>query len=194
MRITDMKQLLEILSRLRKNCSINNIHSELGAHKTVIRRVKQVASKHNWAKETDPVPSEDALKQAYRATFSPTKKKHPLDPYKKLIKEWKNDDKETFVVICHKLRRLLDGDRVPESTLRDYYHREIGKTPKIIIRRENNEMGIGELDFGYFGNTYKREDGCNRKTWFVSIRLRRSRQAARRKLYKAVFHYPLYGH
>lgn len=182
MRVTNMKQQIEILSRLRKGCGINEINRELGAHKTVIRQVRNVATEKSWIAESDPIPSEDELNAAYRATFSHKKKSHYLDAYKESIKTWREHD-ESFVVISHKISRLLEGKRVPESTLRDYFHREIGTAPKVVIRRTNEEMGVAELDFGYLGVTYNNELRCNKKTWFVSLRFRNSRKAVRRKLY-----------
>ena len=184
MRITDMKQLTHILSRLRKNTGINEILRETGAHKSVIRRLKKVAIKNGWDTDQSPIPNEDQLNLAYRASFKHRIEKHFLDPYKEQIKEWKNN-KESFVVISHKISRMLNGKAVPQSTLRDYYHREIGKQLKPVNRRSNNEMGIAELDFGYLGIIFDPKERRNRKTWFVSMRFRYSRHGIRRSLYIA---------
>jgi len=98
-RVTDMVQLSEILRRLRKNDGTNTINRELGAHKQVIKRLKDLAAAKGWLDPKTPLPDEQEIYYQYRTLFSCRKGRvHPLDAYKDEIKSWR-DDGESFVVI-----------------------------------------------------------------------------------------------
>ncbi len=180
-RITDMIQLSEILRRLRRGEGTNTIHRELGSHKTVIRRVRELAQSRDWLDRLSPLPDEHELLIAYRSLFAPGERKHPLDAYKDDIKNWR-EDRESFVVIRHKLNDRLGGDIIKDTALRDYVRRHFPSLPTAVTRREV-ELSVAELDFGYLGKTID-ETGRLRKTWFISVRLRASRHAYRAKLYR----------
>ena len=163
MRITDVKNLIEILTHIRSGHGTNEIHRQTGAHKKVIKRVRKLASDNNWDKSSSEIPEEATVNKAYRATFKIKEGTHYLDEYRKQIKKWKENG-ENYVVISHKLTRILDGRIVPETTLRDYFNRHIGKAHAIINRRPNDEYGIAEIDFGYLGITYDHKERRNSKT------------------------------
>jgi transposase len=180
-RITDMIQLSEILRRLRNGDGPNKINDELGTHKTVIKRVRDLASSRNWLDTCATLPDEHELAEAYRSLFSQGPKEHILDAFKDLIKEWRKHG-ESYVVIRHKLNERLGGDIVRDTALRDYVHRTFPSLPAVVIRRDV-ESGVAELDFGYLGKTI--DETCRaRKTWFVSLRLRGSRHAYREKMHR----------
>lgn len=188
MRITGMNELSQILSHIRQKTGTNEIQRQLGTHKTVIKRLREVSAPHGWDQDDGPVPNEEELAAAYKSTFKQKITDHFLDPYRERIKKWK-EDKESYVVICHKLNRLIDHRTVAQSTLRDYYNKKIGRKVKLVNRRLNDELGVAELDFGFLGNVYDTKIGRGRKSWFISIRYRWSRQAVRRRLYKCdTFH------
>jgi transposase len=178
-RITDMIQLSEILRRLRDGDGPNRINRELGTHKTVIKRVRELAVSRNWLVTGTPLPDEHELSEAYRSLFSPGPKEHILDAFKDFIKKWRNDG-ESYVVIRRKLNERLGGDIVRDTALRDYVRRTFPSLPAVVTRREV-EPSVAELDFGYLGKTVD-ETGKPRKTWFVSVRLRASRHAYRERL------------
>jgi transposase len=179
-RITDMIQLSEILRRLRKGDGTNKIKRELGTHKTVIKRVRDLASAHGWLDPLAPLPDEQIIHEKYRTLFAAKERAHPLDAYKNDIKKWR-EARESFVVIRHKLNERL-GNIVKDTALRDYVHREFPTLPQMVVRREV-EFGVAELDFGYLGKTQD-DAGRIRKTWFISVRFRASRHAYREKLFR----------
>ena len=139
MRITGMKNLVQILQYLRKDIGINQINKKTKSHKTVIKKVNNIAIDNNWKNPNSPIPSEEELQKAYISTFKSEEKKHFLDNYKDKIKLWKNEEKESFVVISQKLSKLMTNRKIAQSTLRDYYNRKIGKPIKLNHRRENKE-------------------------------------------------------
>jgi Transposase and inactivated derivatives len=180
-RITDMIQLSEILRRLRNGDGTNKIKRELGTHKTVIKRLRELAQSRNWLDRHIPLPDEHELFAAYRSLFTSGEKEHLLDAYKDEIKAWR-EDCESFVVIRHKLNGRLGGDIVKDTALRDYVHRHFPSLPAPVMRRDV-EFSVAELDFGYLGKTID-ETRKVRKTWFISVRLRASRHAYREKLHR----------
>jgi hypothetical protein len=176
-----MIQLTEILRRLRTGDGTNRIKRDLGSHKTVIKRVRELSQSRNWLDPHTPLPGEHELLAAYRSLFTAQEKGHVLDAYKDDIKSWREDG-ESFVVIRYKLNGRLGGDIVKDTALRDYVHRHFPSLPAAVTRREV-EFSVAELDFGYLGKTID-ETGKVRKTWFISVRLRASRHAYREKLHR----------
>jgi hypothetical protein len=181
-RITDMVQLSEILRRLRKNDGTNAINRELGAHKQVIKRLKDLAAAKGWLDIGTPLPDEREILGQYRTLFARQERQaHPLDAYRDEIKAWR-DDGESFVVIRYKLNERLGGDRIKDTALREYCRRYFPRKIPVVMRRAM-EHGVAELDFGYLGKTLD-ETGKPRKTWFISVRFRGSRHAYREKLFR----------
>lgn len=180
-RITEMINISEILRRLRAQEGTNRIKRELGVHKTVIKRVREMAASHNWLDANTPLPDEHTLFQAYKSLFKKESQPHILDPYLDEITTWR-ENKESFVVIRHKLNDRLGSPLIKDTALRDYFRRKFPKILPIVMRRET-EYGIAELDFGYLGRTID-DGGKRRKTWFTSVRFRASREAYREKVFR----------
>ena len=58
-------ELQDIVNRLRMNQSIKAIKRETGKHRSVIRRVLQLAEQEGWLDEQQELPSEQQLQEVY---------------------------------------------------------------------------------------------------------------------------------
>lgn len=174
--------LMDILKRLRAQHSIKSIHRELGKHKTVIRRVKELAEEHQWLAVDQPMPTEQELHRLYDGCVGPTQqeKNHCLDEHKDEIKRWL-DEKYSFVVIHQLLGRKKVG--CSESTVRRYIHHNFPKVPKATMVRDTKAGEDMEVDFGYIGLCWDRKTKRRRKTWFFSARLCHSRRVYRKTVF-----------
>ena len=58
-------ELQDIVNRLRMKQSIKAIKRETGKHRSVIRRVLQLAEQEGWLDEQQELPSEQQLQEVY---------------------------------------------------------------------------------------------------------------------------------
>ena len=169
--------LQDIVRRLKMGQSINAIKSETGRHRTVIRKLKELALEHGWFEPEEELPSEAELQELYHGGHGVSQTgSHVLDPYAREIEDWLKDHYR-FVVI----HRLLRERGVPysETTIRRFIHRRFPKKIRPVMRRATIPGEVMEVDFGYLGLTWDPQAGARRRTWFFSGRLRHSRRVYR---------------
>jgi hypothetical protein len=184
-RITGMNKLSDILQRIKSGASANSINKELGAHKTVIRRVRQLAEKYDWLSPMCVLPDDCVLAEKYRELFPSTLTPHPLDAFRDEIKSWQEAG-DSFAVMLHKLHARMGNTSIKDTRLRDFVHKHFVSLTKPVIRRDA-EPAVAEMDFGYLGKC-KDECGVEKKTWFISVRFRYSRHAYREHLLHTNIH------
>ncbi|MBA7654787.1 hypothetical protein ES703_62680 [subsurface metagenome] len=169
-------ELQEIVKRLRMRQSIKGIKRELGRHKTVIRKVLQIAEENNWLDENEPLPSEIEVRDAYYEGTDQQLQTHPLDAFQHDITRWVEKD-YNFVVMHRMLNKM--GVEGSESMVRRYVHRNFPVIPHPVMLRKTIPGEVMEVDFGYLGITWDPKTKSRRRTWFFSGRLRHSRKAYR---------------
>lgn len=93
--------LQEIVRRLRMNQSIKAIKRETGKHRSVIRRVRELAEQEGWLDAAD-LPGERQLREVYHEQQQAERgAAHPLDAHRERIDGWLKEH-YSFLVI-HKL-------------------------------------------------------------------------------------------
>ena len=81
-------ELKEIVRRLKMKQSIKAIKRETGKHRSVIRRVPELAEQEGWL-EDDQLPSEQQLQERYHdQRHAEQGTAHPLDAHREQIAEW----------------------------------------------------------------------------------------------------------
>ncbi len=173
-------ELQEIVKRLRTGQSIKGIKRELGRHKTVIRRIKEIAEQNNWLEKSEPLPSEIEVRDAYYEGSDPQLQPHPLDAFKHDITRWVEKG-YSFVVMRRMLNKM--GVEGSESMVRRYVHRNFPVIPRPVMLRNTIPGEVMEVDFGYLGITWDPNARSKRRTWFFSGRLRHSRRAYRETVF-----------
>ena len=169
--------LQDIVRRLRMEQSINAIKRETGKHRTVIRKLKELALMHGWLEPERDLPSEAQLQELYHSGDGvPPTGGHPLETYAQEIEGWLKDH-YSFQVI-HQLLRERDV-RYSETTVRRFIHRRFPKKIRPVMRRATIPGEVMEVDFGYLGITWDPHVRARRRTWFFSGRLHHSRRAYR---------------
>ena len=79
-------ELQDIVNRLRMNQSIKAIKRETGKHRSVIRRVLQLAGQEGWLDEQQELPSEHQLQEVYHEQrIGEEGRQHPLDAHREQI-------------------------------------------------------------------------------------------------------------
>jgi len=135
-------ELQDILKRLKAGHSIKQITRETGTHRSVIRKLKNIALNTDWFREDAPLPSEKELHDAYYGAMTPTP--HVLDAFRDELMEY-----HTSGVSYTVMHQLLQGRAtVSERTLRRYVQTKIEPSiPRATVKRRR-EMSIMEVDFG----------------------------------------------
>ena len=82
-------ELQDIVNRLRMKQSIKAIKRETGKHRSVIRRVLQLAEQEGWLDEQQELPSEQQLQEVYHEQrIGEEGRQHPLDAHREQIEGW----------------------------------------------------------------------------------------------------------
>ena len=179
--------LQEIVRRLRMNQSIKAIKRETGRHRSVIRRVRELAEQEGWLQAAE-LPGERQLRELYHEQQQAERgAAHPLDAHREKIAGWlKLKEPYSFLVI-HKLLTGM-GVEYSESTVRRYIHRHFPKTVRPVMRRETKPGEVMEVDFGHLGLSWDTATRSRRRTWLFSGRLRHSRLAYREVVFNQKQH------
>jgi hypothetical protein len=111
-----MTEKREVIRRLRLGHSIRHINKSTGMHRTLIRRLKDLAQQHLWLESEEPVPDEATIKALLDPPASSSNAEHPLDPYRSDIAKWLTEE-YSYVVIHQLLSPMVP---VSESTVRRY--------------------------------------------------------------------------
>ena len=167
-------ELQDVVNRLRMKQSIKAIKRETGKHRSVIRRVLQLAEQEGWLDEQQELPSEQQLQEVYHEQQSAEEgHQHPLDAYREQIAGWRKED-YSFLVIHQLLEKR--GVEYSETTVRRYIHRQFPSPVRPVMRRETKAGEVMEVDFGHLGLTWDVNTRSRRRTWVFSGRLRHSRR------------------
>ena len=170
--------LQEIVRRLRMNQSIKAIKRETGKHRSVIRRVRELAEEEGWLDAAE-LPGERQLRERYHEQQQAERgAAHPLDAHREKIAGWLELKEPYSFLVIHKLL-TGSGVKYSETTVRRYIHRHFPKAVRPVMRRETKPGEVMEVDFGHLGLTWDTATRSRRRTWMFSGRLRHSRLAYR---------------
>ena len=125
--------LQEIVRRLRMNQSIKAIKRETGRHRSVIRRVRELAEQEGWLQAAE-LPGERQLRERYHEQQQAERgAAHPLDAHREKIAGWlKLKEPYSFLVI-HKL--LTGRGWSTPSTVRRYRGRRDWRACRVALER-----------------------------------------------------------
>jgi transposase len=172
-----MIELRDLVLQLRRGESIKSIHRSSGRHKTIIRKLKDIAEHNHWLDPETSAPDESEVQAKWLAFPSQeSQKQHPLDVLEDEFKRWIADD--VSLVVMHRL--VSERIACSEPTLRRYVHRRFKLQPEATVLRIPEPGKVMEVDFGYLGLVEDEGSRRIRKAWLFSARLRYSRKAFRR--------------
>ena len=169
-------ELRDIVQRLKHGHGIKRIRRETGAHRTVIRKLRDIAVHQGWL-VLGTLPSEKEVYDAYHAGDNPQGTgRHFLEAYRDELKRYVEEG-YTYVVM-HEL--MKDRVSYSESTIRRYVQSHI-KNEKASLSKvmREREFSVMEVDFGSIGIVYDEIEKRNRKAYIFSGRLRFSTKAYR---------------
>lgn len=175
-RVRDMDVYRDIIHRLRQHQSIRAIHRDTSAHRTVIRKLKQIGETNGWLIPSNPMPENEALQIVFsEKREEKSDSKSALQPFFDQIKDWHLQGRSP-TVICQLLKdRCATSPRSLQRFIKNHFPKAVDP----IMLRENIPGEIADVDYGYLGIVYDPEKKRNRKAWVFSMRLRYSRRAYR---------------
>lgn len=176
-RIRNMDSYRDIIYRLRSKQSVRAIHRDTGSHRTVIRQLLKLSTKHGWLDPVNPMPSNKQIQECYVTPGIDNKKspKRLLDPFLDEIKSWHS--KGCSPTVMH---QLLQGRcNCSKSAVQRFVRKYFPKQIDPVMIREAIRGEIADVDYGYFGLVYDPELKKNRRAMVFSMRLRFSRRAYR---------------
>jgi hypothetical protein len=160
-----MVEKVDVIRRLRLKQSIRSIHRETGVHRTIIRKLRDIALTKGWLRKNTPLPSECELHESLAHVHTPlVQYSHPLDTWKEEIKRWV-DARYSFVVI-HQL--VLQHYQCSEATVRRYIQRHFPPDPQVVMVRSTIPGEVIEVDFGFLDIPYDPAEKRNHKTYLFS--------------------------
>jgi hypothetical protein len=170
-----MTECRDIIQRLRMGMGPRGIQRDTGVHRTIIRRLRELAEVEGWLESENALPSEEEIQKVRERARGSAEYQHPLHTYLEDFRQWVKGG-YTYVVM-HQLIK----DRCPcsEPTVRRFVQKYLGSQPKAVMVRATVPGRDMEVDFGYLGITYDEVTRRNRKTYVFSGRLRHSRLAYR---------------
>jgi transposase len=174
-----MTEKREVIRRLRLGHSIRHINKTTGMHRTLIRRLKDLAQQNLWLDSEEPVPDEATIKTLLDPPASNSNAEHPLDPYRSDIAKWLKEE-YSYVVIHQLLSPMVP---VSESTVRRYCQKHFPQAPRGTHLRDTIPGEIMEVDFGQLGMMYDPLEKRSRRVYVFSARLRHSRMAYRQLVF-----------
>ncbi len=175
-----MTEKREVIRRLRLGHSIRQINKATGMHRTIIRKLNNLAFSQGWLKSTVKLPAEEVIQKILVHNDAGSEKnQHPLDSYRVKLEKWIGEG-YSYVVIHSLLKEEIN---LSETTVRRYCKRHFPKAPKTVFIRPTIPGEVMEVDFGTLGNTYDSNEKRNRRTYVFSARLRHSKMAWREKVH-----------
>jgi transposase len=166
-------KVIDIIRRLRQSQPIREIQRELGAHRTVVRELRDLAQREGWLDASRSLPTEREVELA-RGVVAEGPPSHPLDQFYDEIASLVEQE-ASCTVIHQVIGKRYSCD---ESTVRRFVRRRFPQKVKAVIRRDVIAGEVMEVDFGYLG-FLEDSDGRQRKAWVFCGRLRYSRRAWR---------------
>ena len=169
----DVVVIRQILQRLREKESLHSINRTMHTHRRTLREVQEVAKEHKWLDPSMPMPNDMELLKALdrENTFH----EHILDTYRTKIAEW--HEKDISAVVIQRLLRECDVD-VDVQAIRRFIRRCIPRQVDPVMVRSAEPGKDADVDFGDLG-VFLDDNGCARKVFLFSLRLRYSRKAYR---------------
>jgi transposase len=167
-----MTEIRNIIQRLRAGQSNRLIQKELHVHRSIIRKLRDLASTHQWLNPDLPLPNDEEIARAWN-----TKKEkisnHLLDPYKEQIEQWHKLGYTSVVI----QRLLQDKCSCDIQVVRRYRQKNFPKHVDPVMVRSTVAGRDLDLDFGELGRFF--DNGVLKRVWLFSLRLRHSRKTYR---------------
>ncbi len=186
-----MTEKLDIVDRLRVGQSIRAIQRETGVHRTIVRRVRDLATEAGWLSSDRQPPDQGEVARLLATARSTSREAtHPLDAFATDISRWLEEG-NTFLVI-HQL--ISETYACSEATVRRYVQKHYPQARRLTMVRPTVAGEILEVDFGYLGITYDPQERRNRTTYLFSARCRHSRKAYRERVFRQDQHAFFSGH
>lgn len=173
-----MTEYREALRLMNMGRGIREVCRLTGIHRTYLRTLKRASERMQWDRQ---LPTEEELQELF-ARPEKAGRVHPLTPYSPEIKEWL--EAEYSMTVIHRLLNDKSDLVASESTVRRFIHRNFPEKIKTVVRRHHNPGEIMEVDFGRLGKVYDPEEKRTRVVHVFSARLRYSRRAYRRVVYR----------
>lgn len=172
-----MQKIRECIYRLRLNHSLRQISKDLHIHRTILRKIRNVANQQKWLDPACSMPDDNEIHQA----FNEGRESRPsiFDPYHELIKEWL--DLGYSAVVIHKL--LNERASCSIGQVRRHLKKSFPKQIEPVMVRPTYPGEIMDVDFGFLGLFWDAKETRFRKTWVFSARLRHSRKAYREAVF-----------
>ena len=175
-----MSEKADIVYLLRAGQSIRSIQRETGVHRTIVRRLRELAQEAGWlAVDRLPPEAEEITRAVAQANPKLLEAEHPLDAFRGDLRRWVKAG-NSYVTI-HQL--LASSYSCSETTVRRYIQKHFPPNTRATMVRSTIAGESMEVDFGYLGLTYDESEKRQRKTYLFSARLRHSRKAYRERVF-----------
>jgi len=188
-KIKNMTEVRTIIHRLRMGQSNRQIHRDLGMHRSIIRKIKNIAIAHQWLDNTSLMPSDEEISKVWSQKPEAQSFTHPLDIYKEQFQEWNKAGLSSVVI--HRL--MADKCPCDIQVIRRYRKKHFPKVVEPVMVRSTVPGRDLELDFGELG-VFSNDDRVNKKVWLFSLRLRHSRMVYREIVLDQTIQTFLMGH
>ena len=168
-----MREIVEIINRLRNGDSERAISDDLGNSRVTVNRYHRLAEEKGLLDLSVPSPQASAVLEAIGPQNRKTRVASSVLPFEDTLLEWDGNGIEMVTMFD----RLVEnyGYRGSYSSVRRFLANKRSANPEVWVRIETAPGEEAQVDFGYAGMMKDPSTGLMRKAWFFVMTMCNSR-------------------
>jgi transposase len=163
-----MREIVDIINRLRNGDSERAISDDLGNSRVTVNRYRRLAEDNGFLDPAIPLPKASEVLEALGPPIRKTRVASSILPFEELVTKWDGDGVEMVAMF----RRLVEdhGYGGSYSSVRRFLASKHRANPEVWVRVETAPGEEVQVDFGYVGMMGDPATGLKRKAWcFVMV-------------------------
>jgi len=168
-----MRDITEIIYRLRKGQSERAIAVDMKRHRVTVHQYRVFAEQKGYLKPGVVLPSEEQLLLEFGPAVAPPRIASSVDPFAALVEQWVKDDVEMRAM--HRLLCEEHGFTGSYSAVRRFVAACHPASPEVFVRIETGPAEEAQVDFGTVGKLFDPRIGKMRTAYCFVMTLSHSR-------------------
>src|ERR1700679_1812652 len=95
---TSMKEIRNIIHRLRMGETHRKIHRDLGVHRSIIKKWHHLSIAHQWLDEKLVMPSDGEIMKLWHQKSKAKTQTHRLDAHREQLEQWNKEGLTSIVI------------------------------------------------------------------------------------------------
>jgi len=168
-----MRDITEIIYRLRKGQSERAIAADMKRHRVTVHQYRLFAEQKGYLEPEVALPSEEQLLREFGTPVAPPRIPSSVEPFAALIKNWLEDDVEMKAM--HRLLCEEHGFTGSYTAVRRFVAAHHPTIQEVFVRIETGPGEESQVDFGTVGKLFDPITGKMRTAYCFVMTLSHSR-------------------